>query len=334
MVAVHLLRDPRWHDSRIAIVERTGRFTAGVAYGTAYESHTLNVPAGRMSAFADDADDFLAFARSRDPTSPAARSCRAASTAPTSLDAARRRGGAEHRDACAGSPGRRRRSSLSRTGRLASASNGADPIVADRVVLAIGNFPPADPSITDPAFYSDPRYARDPWAADALDADPDRPVLLDRHRPDDARHRARVARPRPPCRDPRRFAPRAAASASPRSLGRPAALPATAGPRRLATHGSRAAPEAARRGRRPRRGHGIDWREVHTSLRADTPALWMSLSQTEKERFLRHARPYWETHRHRSSPQTAAAIRRELLAPGTPPRESRAACSASSRRRR
>ncbi len=192
--------------------------------------------------------------------------------------------------------------------------DGADPIVADRVVLAIGNFPPADPAISDPAFYSDPRYARDPWAADALDADPDRPVLLvgtgltmldialalrDRG------HRAVI---HAVSRHGLLPQPHRAASVAPPHYPRPTGLdgwPRTAVGllRRL-----RAEVDTAAKA-------GIDWREVHTSLRSDTPALWMSLSQTEKERFLRHARPYWETHRHRSSPQTAAAIH-ELLAAG------------------
>ncbi len=53
---------------------------------------------------------------------------------------------------------------------------------------------------------------------------------------------------------------------------------------------------------------GIDWREVVTSIRHDTPALWRRLDDDERRRFLRHLRPYWETHRHRSSPETAFAV--------------------------
>jgi uncharacterized NAD(P)/FAD-binding protein YdhS len=40
----------------------------GVAYGTNTPAHVLNVPAGRMSAFPDDEDSFLRFARERDQT--------------------------------------------------------------------------------------------------------------------------------------------------------------------------------------------------------------------------------------------------------------------------
>ena len=66
---------------------------------------------------------------------------------------------------------------------------------------------------------------------------------------------------------------------------------------------------------RERAGENVDWREVVTSIRADTPALWQRLGSEERRRFLRHARPYWETHRHRSSPETAHAVE-ELVETG------------------
>ena len=183
-----------------------------------------------------------------------AHSCRAASTAPTSRTCSTtpRREAAR---ACAGSPARRRRSRSGRTARFASASSGAAPIVADRVVLAIGNFPPADPTITDPAFYSDPRYARDPWAATRSMRIRSQPVLLIGTGLTmlDIALALRDRGQRAP--DPRGLAAWAAATASPRVLGRPAALSAARRPRRLAPHGSgllrslRAEVDGATRGR-------------------------------------------------------------------------------------
>ena len=55
MVAAHLLRRPPSEPTTIVLVERTGAGVGGVAYGTTSPSHVLNVPAGRMSAFDDDA---------------------------------------------------------------------------------------------------------------------------------------------------------------------------------------------------------------------------------------------------------------------------------------
>jgi uncharacterized NAD(P)/FAD-binding protein YdhS len=65
---------------------------------------------------------------------------------------------------------------------------------------------------------------------------------------------------------------------------------------------------ALRREVRDRAADAVDWREVVTSVRADTPALWQRLDVGERRRFLERLRPYWETHRHRSSPETAFAV--------------------------
>jgi uncharacterized NAD(P)/FAD-binding protein YdhS len=46
-----------------------------------------------------------------------------------------------------------------------------------------------------------------------------------------------------------------------------------------------------------------EWRAVVDSVRADTPALWQTLSEREKARFLRHLLSGWNTHRHRMSPE-------------------------------
>jgi uncharacterized NAD(P)/FAD-binding protein YdhS len=48
---------------------------------------------------------------------------------------------------------------------------------------------------------------------------------------------------------------------------------------------------------------GIDWRSVVDSLRAVTPQIWQSLPVSEQRRFLRHARAYWDVHRHRLAPE-------------------------------
>jgi uncharacterized NAD(P)/FAD-binding protein YdhS len=44
--------------------------------------------------------------------------------------------------------------------------------------------------------------------------------------------------------------------------------------------------------------HG-DWREVIGLVRELAPALWQRLADRERQRFLRHLRPYWDIHRHR-----------------------------------
>jgi quercetin dioxygenase-like cupin family protein len=60
---------------------------------------------------------------------------------------------------------------------------------------------------------------------------------------------------------------------------------------------------------------GGDWRGTIGALRASTPALWEGLSLSERARFLRRVRPYWDVHRHRAAPATAEAIA-NLIAQG------------------
>ena len=58
---------------------------------------------------------------------------------------------------------------------------------------------------------------------------------------------------------------------------------------------------------------GGDWREVVTFIRHLAPALWRRLPDAEKRRFLRHLQVHWGSHRHRLPPQLAerlASLRR------------------------
>jgi uncharacterized NAD(P)/FAD-binding protein YdhS len=53
---------------------------------------------------------------------------------------------------------------------------------------------------------------------------------------------------------------------------------------------------------------GIDWRAVIDSMRPVTAKLWGGLPLAERARFLRHARRYWDVHRHRMAPPHAEMI--------------------------
>lgn len=45
-----------------------------------------------------------------------------------------------------------------------------------------------------------------------------------------------------------------------------------------------------------------DWRQVMDALRPQTQKLWQALPSEERARFLRHALPWWNIHRHRIAP--------------------------------
>jgi uncharacterized NAD(P)/FAD-binding protein YdhS len=306
MTTVHLLRLHR--GAQITLIERSGRFPAGVAYFAAKKSHLLNVPAGQMSAFPDDPGHFARWA----DVSGATFAPRAVYGAYLSAILA---------EAEARAPMRLRRIAASASSvRLEDDGacvelQDADPVQADHVVLALGNFRPQTPPVAG-GWSQTSRYVRDPWEPSALDFEAKGDVLLlgtgltmidiavalkERgHRGTIHAVSRRGLMPQP-----HRLLPRAPSP-------RPAPTDLAAWPR-TASGLLRALRKEVRGAERS----GADWREVVTSLRHATPALWQSLPSDERRRFLRHLRPYWETHRHRASPDTSAAVeglleRREL----------------------
>lgn len=313
MVAVHLLRRRLRVPTALMLVERRGRFTAGIAYGTDLVCHVLNVPAGRMSAFSEDPDHFLRWLKKRDPAiaggSFVSRYFYGAYLEDTLREAALA-APANVSFACIGAEAR----ALHATGPVLEVSLSAGgSLRADAVVLAVGNSLPANPPIADNSFYLSERYARDPWKDDALSVGRDEPLLIlgtgltmmdvalalrDRG------HRGQVT-----AISRRGLVPQSHRdSASPPPHLKPPAdvsdWPPTA---RGQLHSLRCHIDNAKK-------QGIDWREVVTSLREETPALWQALDSRERARFLRHLRPYWETHRHRAATQTAAGVQNLISA--------------------
>lgn len=57
---------------------------------------------------------------------------------------------------------------------------------------------------------------------------------------------------------------------------------------------------------------GADWRAVIDSVRPITQPLWQGLSFADKQRFLRHLRPWWDVHRHRCAPHVWRQIEATL----------------------
>jgi uncharacterized NAD(P)/FAD-binding protein YdhS len=304
-VAIHLLRAAPASIGRVYLIERAERQIGGVAYQTPSASHTLNVPAGRMSAFEDDPDDFLRYVRVREP------SLTGGSFVP------RRLYGEYLADRLAAA---RRTSDLPLmrvAGEVVGIEEGAQAVTltlddgrrlhADAAVLAIGNYPPSDPPLADDRLIESIRYTRDPWSRDALEMDRRGDVLLLGTgltmcdialalRDSDHQGRIYALSRRGLLPQPHRLSAK-----PPPHLDRPATIdewPDTAlGMLR-----------ALRLETREKAQESVDWREVVTSIRHDTPGLWQRLDIEERRRFLRHVRPYWETHRHRSSPETAHGV--------------------------
>jgi uncharacterized NAD(P)/FAD-binding protein YdhS len=307
MVAVHSLRAARV-PTRVLLVERSGRFSAGVAYGTRSDAHLLNVPAGRMSALPAEGEHFLRWAVARGFAVAGGNFVPrrlygkylaellddAEAAAPFGTSIVRVAGEAR---ALARRPG---------GGWVLELADGRRFELA-AAVLAIGNYEPADVPAEDNGLYASARYARDPWAPGALEVAAHAPVLLlgtgltmldiaialvERG------HRGPIH-----ALSRRGLLPQAHrdSPSAPPQHERPAELERW--PRTALGY-----LRALRREVREAEPRGVDWREVVTAIRHDTPELWRALPRAEKQRFLRHLRSYWETHRHRSAPATAARI--------------------------
>jgi len=67
LTAVNILRQNPEGPVRIILVDRGTRPGRGVAYGTWDDNFLLNVPAGNMSALADDPNHFVQFCQNIDP---------------------------------------------------------------------------------------------------------------------------------------------------------------------------------------------------------------------------------------------------------------------------
>jgi uncharacterized NAD(P)/FAD-binding protein YdhS len=61
-----------------------------------------------------------------------------------------------------------------------------------------------------------------------------------------------------------------------------------------------------------KRSAEVGWRAAVDSLRPFSHPLWQGLSEVEQRRFLRHARPWWDVHRHRIAPEVADIVARMI----------------------
>ncbi|MFJ2282469.1 FAD/NAD(P)-binding protein [Pseudomonas sp. NPDC087803] len=295
-------------DTRVVLINRSGAMARGLAYGTNSSLHLLNVPAGNMSAYVDDPEHFLRFCQARDSD------CVASSFVPRKiygdyltsvLDEAEKQA----------RPDVRLERIISEVQSLRPEGAGAvlelrsgQQIHADQVVLAFGNFSPLDP----PGFgsYLGERYQSDPWSgAEMLPHDLESPVLLvgagltaldvslgllqQGHRGPIYMISRRGLRPLP--HRQQRPSHEVPSVISQRLLEE---APSVRGYMRVMRHEINLA-----------KSQGFDWRDLLAVMRSITAKLWTRLPDVERRRFLRHAQPYWDVHRHRVAP--AAYLRFE-----------------------
>ncbi|AJG23220.1 FAD/NAD(P)-binding protein [Cupriavidus basilensis] len=83
---------------------------------------------------------------------------------------------------------------------------------------------------------------------------------------------------------------------------------AAAGAEALAAPTARSVVRWVRRQRDKLAAQGLDWQSVPSALRAYIAPLWAAASVPERQRFLRHVRPFWDNLLHRAAPPTHAVF--------------------------
>ncbi|MFP5328881.1 MAG: FAD/NAD(P)-binding protein [Alphaproteobacteria bacterium] len=286
MVAAHLAR--RGIES--VLVEGGGRAGQGTAFSTPDPSHLLNVPAGNMSAWPDRPADF------------------AERQAPEPGSFAERRQFGRYLRNLLDEAVASRCAQLVEGRAIAAVREGAcwkvrledgGTILSDALVLATGNQPPAPLPFAEQA---GDRLIDNPWGARAREAIDQAvgkgldvlilgtgltmvDVVLSL---DSAGHRGGIL-----ALSRRGLVPKSHDSYE--------AAPVTwdeipAGSLREILRWLR------------QRSGTTGWRAAIDSLRPHTQRLWQSLGMADKQLFLRHARPWWDVHRHRIAPEVARRL--------------------------
>jgi uncharacterized NAD(P)/FAD-binding protein YdhS len=307
ITAVNLLRHPHREPLRILLIDRD-RHARGTAYSAQSAPHLLNVPAGRMSAVSAEPLDFLRFAQK---TLPGASG---EDFLPRSLygDYLEALLSAAERSAPAHVRLERVRATVRsvnlwrpRNTFILGFQNGHE-VMATEVVLAMGNAPPGKLSGSDELRESR-RVVEDPWRAPETIAR-DKTVLMvgtGLTMADIVVSATQAGRGPTQVYAISRHGlvpPRQTAFGHSHSEfdGAPLLRSAAVSVRQLI----RQVRQICRKAEQT----GGDWREAITFVRTLAPRLWSKLPVRERRRFLRHARAYWDIHRHRLAPSTCAAI--------------------------
>lgn len=307
LVAAHLLRAS--NGLRLALIERNERLGSGVAYATTRPEHLLNVTAGGMSAFEDDADHFvhylaatgeeaLAPARLRQQYAQRRRYGEYLRFTLKQAQAASRSRFDVMRDAVVG---------LGGTDPLVMTMRSGPSVLARSVVLALGNWPRELASIVDPALAGAILRGWDYAGVARLDRASEILIVGSGLSMVDAVLTLAANDHRGPIHVVSRHGLMPLAHAGHGKVD----LDVEAFARLPLRQRMRLLRQAAGRAL----GAGEPWQWVMDTLRSHNVTLWETLTLADQRRFLRHAVRRWDVHRHRI-PATAAGVLQSLLAAG------------------
>lgn len=292
-------------ETLVVLIERSGDPGRGAAYGTKCSGHLLNVPAQNMSAIADDAEHFLRWARLHYDSRVEPGDYVPRRVYGQYVEAAL----SEARATTAAGFEWKRDGAIAIKqidGKAEITLGSGSKVLADRVVIALGNFPPANPRFPGQKEASS-LYIANPWSATALEGVADDGSVLLVGSGLTSVDVAIALRER-------------GFKGKVHLLSRHGLLPqphkaAAAWPAFWSKESPRTARELLRLIRsqvRQAENEEGNWRAVIDSLRPFSQGIWRGLPLNEQRRFLRHVRAYWDVHRHRVAPQIGAMLKSEL----------------------
>jgi uncharacterized NAD(P)/FAD-binding protein YdhS len=298
VLATHLLRAAA-SPLILKILEPRAALGLGVAYSTSVSSHLLNVRAGDMSVFRDTPEHFVKWLQSN-----------VRADAASNTFASRARYGLYLQSTLADAIRQARSNAIvdhvrAEAVRLSPSSDGYEiatdtggVICADRVVLALGNPPSGSRMLPEDI------PVANAWSPDALHGlAPDATVLLMGSgltavdvclSLNEAGHTGAIY-----AVSRRGLLPRAHAQKPARAAFKREDFPETS-VLALTTRIHRLVRDDLK--------SGEPWQRTIAGLRPFTQDIWRTLPVEEKRRFLRHARPWWDVHRHRMAPEVHQTI--------------------------
>jgi uncharacterized NAD(P)/FAD-binding protein YdhS len=291
----------------LALIEPAPVLGQGVAYATGWEQHLLNVPAGKMSAFAAAAEDFLDYLMQQPAFADEARAEVATRYVPRLHYAGYL--ALRLQQAQAVSPAQlqvihERVTSMRRVdGGLELQLDSGARLQACNAVLAVGNA--LRPLPARGAEQLSARQLVQAWDFDAVQGiDPDAAVCIVGSGLSMAD--SIVSLLANDHRGPVHVISRHALLPLPHADAAPAAFD----PQPLLAMRLRQRMRVLRQHVADAAAAGLPWQSVMDRLRPHGQALWLSLDEVEQRRFLRHVVRYWDVHRHR----IAAPVHAQLLA--------------------
>ncbi|WP_392530758.1 FAD/NAD(P)-binding protein [Nostoc sp. C117] len=301
LVAANLLRHATTPLS-IKLIERNSEVGKGVAYGTPVDCHLLNVPAGKMSAFADEPNHFLNWLHSNGYEQVTASSFVPrrvyGNYVQATLKAAQINvlANVQLEKIVDEAIAIETKSSMT----IVYLSSGQS-LYVQKAVLALGNFPAIMPT---PIASLNKQYVKDAWSSNAIaNLNPEDAILLvgtgltmadtvvALHQQGFQGKIYAVSR--------HGLMPCSHKSTNPY----PAFIDVETAPKT-----ARSLLHMIRQELRSAFTQGKDWRGVIDAIRPVTQQLWQTLPLPEQKRFLRHLKAYWEVHRHRIAEEIAVVI--------------------------